>query len=64
MSRQALALSVTVLGVLVLLLSSFADALGLGQYPGFGWRQILGLILGVIAIWLGFRWRRRARNKG
>jgi hypothetical protein len=33
-------------GVLVVLISAFADPMGLGRSPGFGWRQTLGVIIG------------------
>jgi hypothetical protein len=42
---------VLVFGVLLLLASLFADPLGLGQ-PGtsFGWKQMLGTVLGLAVI--------------
>jgi hypothetical protein len=47
---------VLVFGVLLLLASLFADPLALGQ-PGttFGWKQILGTILGLGLAVLGAR---------
>lgn len=46
------------LGILVALLSLFADALGLGGSPDFGWKQILGLVVGLALVAYGI-WRRR-----
>ena len=46
------------LGVVVALISLFGDAIGLGGAPGFGWKQTLGLVVGVALIAYGL-WRRR-----
>ena len=34
-------------GIVLLLVSVFADPLGIGGYPGFGAKQIVGTILGI-----------------
>jgi hypothetical protein len=34
-------------GIVLLLVSVFADPLGIGGYPGFGAKQIIGTILGI-----------------
>ncbi len=39
-----------VLGVALLIVSLLADVIGIGANPGFGYRQIIGVVLGVIAI--------------
>jgi hypothetical protein len=39
-----------VLGVVLLVLSLLADLIGVGLNPGFGYRQIIGVVLGVIAV--------------
>jgi hypothetical protein len=46
------------LGVLLILVSVFADALGLGQEPRFGWKQVIGLVVGVALVVVGMAWRR------
>jgi uncharacterized membrane protein len=48
------------LGILILLLSLFADTLGIGTSPRnyFGWKQILGLVVGLVLIGYGLRRRR------
>ena len=46
------------LGILVALVSLFADALGLGGDPTFGWKQTLGLVVGLALVAYGL-WRRR-----
>jgi len=45
-------------GLLLALVSLFADRLGVGSTPGFGYRQTLGLLVGVALVVLGV-WRRR-----
>lgn len=47
-------------GVLVALVSLLADPLRLGRYPGFGWLQEVGVIVGLLAILAGFCLRGRA----
>jgi uncharacterized membrane protein len=46
---------VLAVGILLALVSLFADQIGLGKTPGFGWKQSLGLVIGlvlaVVAIW-------------
>jgi hypothetical protein len=39
-----------VLGVVLLVLSLLADRIGVGANSGFGYKQIIGVVLGVIAI--------------
>jgi uncharacterized membrane protein len=46
-----------VVGVVLAIISIFADRIGLGASPGFGWKQTLGLLVGVALIVLGL-WRR------
>jgi hypothetical protein len=50
---------VIVLGVLLVLISLFADQLGLGRHPGFGWKQWLVLIGGAAVIMVGVYLHRR-----
>jgi hypothetical protein len=47
-------------GVLVALVSLLADPLRLGRYPGFGWLQEVGVIVGCLAILAGFYLRGQA----
>ena len=47
------------IGVLVLVVSVFADPLGLGRNPGFGWLQWLGVVIGALVALAGFYLRRR-----
>jgi hypothetical protein len=57
-SRQTWSwLMLLVVGVVLMFVSIFADQIGLGATPGFGWRQTLGLLVGLALIVLGL-WRR------
>ena len=51
-----------IFGIIVVLLSCLS-ALG-PQSPGFGWRQMLGVIIGLFSVFFGYRWRRQAGNSG
>ena len=52
-----------IIGVLVLLASLFADPLALGRPDtGFGWKQILGTIIGAAIAYGGFRLVRRVER--
>jgi uncharacterized membrane protein len=57
-SRPAWTWIVLVVGVVLALISIVADQIGLGSMPGFGWKQTLGLIVGVVLAVLAV-WRMR-----
>ena len=61
MDRPMLARVVIGVGVLLVLIALFADPLGLGRSPGFGWRQGLGVIIGVLVMLAGLYLRRRVK---
>lgn len=42
-----------VAGVVIVFLSVAADYIGIGAFPGFGYKQIVGTILGLIMIFAG-----------
>ena len=46
-------------GLLVGVIALFADPLGLGRSPGFGWLQLLGVVVGALVVLAGlYLWRR------
>jgi len=61
MSNPIRAWVVIGLGVLLVLISVFADPLGLGRHPGFGWKQGLVLIIGAAVILVGGYLLRRGK---
>jgi hypothetical protein len=59
MNSPLLARVVIGVGLLLILIALFADLLGLGRSPGFGWRQTLGVLVGVLVVAAGlYLWRR------
>lgn len=42
-----------VIGIVILILSLAVDFIGLGAHRGFGYYQIIGIIVGAIAIVVG-----------
>jgi hypothetical protein len=57
MTRRSWAIVMMVIGVILALVSIFADALGVGGEPGFGYKQGAGLVIGVVLAAIGFRRR-------
>ena len=49
-----------VVGVVLALVSLLADPIGLGGEPRFGWKQWLGLVVGVVIAIVGV-WQYRAK---
>jgi hypothetical protein len=41
------------------LLSILADALGLGRFEEFGWKQTVGVVVGIVLIAVGYYRRGR-----
>jgi len=56
MSKRTIGFLLIILGVVVLVVSLAADVIGIGGMPGFGWKQILGTVVGVLValggVWL------------
>ena len=48
MEKKKLGSVLGVIGIVVLLLTVFADLLGIGGHPGFGYKQIIGAALGIM----------------
>ncbi len=59
MSTPVFAWIVIGAGVLLVVVAVFADPLGLGRQPGFGWLQGLGVVIGALVIVAGLYLRRR-----
>ncbi len=50
MSKRNIGIALIVVGVVLVLVSLLADAIGLGAQPGIiGWKQILGAAVGAAA---------------
>ncbi len=53
MSKKMLGVVFIILGVIVLVVSLAADALGIGNATGIGWKQILAAVIGALVALLG-----------
>lgn len=53
MSKKVLGLALVTLGVAVMLLALGADALGIGNGVGIGWKQATGAVLGLAILLAG-----------
>ena len=53
MSSKTIGIVMIVVGVVVLIVSVAADSLGLGANPVFGFKQIVGTIVGVLLLLVG-----------
>jgi hypothetical protein len=51
--ERTIGLRLLVGGIVVLIVSLAADAIGLGQSPGFGYRHVIGIAVGAIAAIIG-----------
>ena len=47
------------IGIIIFILALSADFVGLGVYPGYGYKQISGFIVGAIAIIAGVYLKRK-----
>jgi hypothetical protein len=53
MSKRTIGIGLIVLGVILLIVSLAADALGIGGAPGIGVKQLTGAGLGVVVVIVG-----------
>ncbi len=60
MNNNMTAIVVLVLGALILLASALADVIGLGDDPGFGRQQTIGVLLGAVVLAVGAYLRRKS----
>ena len=56
MSKRTLGIALIILGLLLAIVSLAADALGIGNGAGIGWKQILGAVIGVLVALGGVWW--------
>jgi hypothetical protein len=54
MNRKWLGIILLVVGVVLLILSVVADMIGIGGAPGFGYKQIAGVIVGILLAGAGW----------
>lgn len=61
MSNKTVGVALLVVGVLLFLISAAADPLGIGGSPGIGFKQIAGMVVGVVLAAIGMV-RQRSRQ--
>jgi hypothetical protein len=60
-SSRRIGVVLAAVGAIVLAVSALADPLGIGGADGFGWKQIVGMIVGAGVAILGVALAARAR---
>jgi len=53
-NKKTIGITLLVVGAVLLIGSLAADAIGIGSVAGFGYKQILGSVTGVIVAIVGF----------
>ncbi|HEU0297189.1 MAG TPA: hypothetical protein VFR47_30895 [Anaerolineales bacterium] len=53
-NKKTTGIALIVVGVVLLIGSLAADAIGIGGFAGFGYQQIIGAVAGVIVAIVGF----------
>jgi hypothetical protein len=53
MKKRLLGLILTWVGIVILLVSLFGDLIGIGGYPGLGYKQVIGIIAGAVMSIIG-----------
>lgn len=55
-ATRVIALTIAAGGGVLVLLSALADQIGIGDGEGFGWKQLIGVIVGLVVLLLGLAW--------
>jgi hypothetical protein len=53
-NKKTIGIALLAVGVIVLIISLGADLIGIGGAAGFGYKQIIGAVVGVIVAVVGF----------
>ncbi len=53
-NKKTIGIALLIVGVVVLIVSLAADVFGIGGATGFGYKQIIGALVGVIVAVIGF----------
>lgn len=52
-SKNITGVALLVVGVVIVIVSLGADYIGVGGFPGFGFKQVIGTIVGAVLIGVG-----------
>jgi len=47
--------TILIAGLALVLVALLADEIGIGNEPGFGWKQLIGLVVGAVVVLVGLR---------
>jgi len=50
MSRRSFGFAIAAIGIVVLAVAALADQIGIGESDAFGWKQIVGVVVGVAIV--------------
>ena len=53
-NKKTIGITLLVVGIVALVVGLFADSLGIGAVSGFGYKQIIALVVGVVFAIAGF----------
>ena len=53
MDKKTSSAAILVIGIVILVVSLFADSIGIGDHPGFGSDQVIGSVVGAIVTAVG-----------
>ena len=53
MSRRSFGFAIAAIGIVVLAVAALADQFGIGESDEFGWKQIVGVVVGVAIVVFG-----------
>ena len=53
MSRRSFGFAIAAIGIVVLAVAALADHIGIGDSDEFGWKQIVGVVVGVAIVVFG-----------
>jgi hypothetical protein len=61
MTAKGRSVGLVIVGVVLALLSVLADSIGVGAHPDFGWKQIVGMVVGIVMAGVGVHGLRNKR---
>lgn len=56
LAARTTAVVLTVAGAIIMVVAVFADQLGIGGGHGFGWKQLIAAIVGLVILLIGLAW--------
>ena len=57
--KKTLGLALLVAGMIIILASLTADMIGIGSSPAFGYKQIIGVLVGIVVAVAGYMFSKK-----